>query len=181
MKFRSSRVQEFKSSKKMIETRLQKRLKQTIELPKKRSFTKISANTSLFKKIRSVQADYIDDRMSSYKGTFMTDKTEIKGTVEGIALNLKYVATKLVQTFFKTNATCLVCSVEGSIGNRIERAHANITGGTRPELLVAAIRYYWKSINQGIPISKIMKRFIALHKTVPILSLCQRCHRCYDK
>jgi len=79
------------------------------------------------------------------------------------------VYTNLIQSFFKNNNKILCACGEQAC----ERCHGVYS---RPDILRLACVIEWPDPSVPIELKKISKRFIMLHKLMPITLKCKKCH-----
>lgn len=141
-------------------------------------FTGLNNKKSRFyKKKLKQQVSYMKSRLLTFHPAVLMDLSRIQGTPKGISTQLMYTAAKLVQMFFKTEKQCDICCAKNTV---LHRSHANILGGTRPEILQASILDLWQSPRKSIRVASVLSRFIEKHEAIPVYSLCRKCHMIYD-
>ena len=137
--------------------------------------------SDIYKKTLEKQNSYIGKKRR-IKNRLLDDPIGLCGEKEEIAnhLNMGH-APNLVQTYFKTDDKCVLCQgKKGENGIRqIERAHCN--NYSRKDLLMMALEDLHIDKNTPIRSGDILKLFIQKHDICPIYSLCNSCHKKYDK
>ena len=139
----------------------------------KRKFVELSnRNSKIFKSVLKKQALFIRNKLPHTKLPDMY----IAGTKKELITFLNAPTAKCVQRFFTVDKTCTLCKTH----QNIQRAHSNIPGGSRYEIIKSVIEANWTHTQTPISISKIYTEIISHHQKFPIFPLCKDCHLVYD-
>ena len=138
--------------------------------------------SKIYKNTRENLELYILTKLDKSRSQYFKDKLKLLGEKEEIKKHLNLgLAQNIVQAFFKKENNCVVCfgkKNENGI-KQLERAHSTRT--TRTDLIIKAIDELWIDNKTPIESGVLLKKFIDLHSTAPVYTLCNLCHKMYDK